>query len=187
MNSLRSSPPANVVYSKFSAHANFNGKNSFYCSSCYRGYQYRGHVKRHHKTVHGTSEDDMLNGRIVYYLEYDQHLDCLITPTMSNSTDHLRPENEPQTEDPDDDWNLSIADVCTVDVIEDEAAAPCMIKAEKNDVEQMAIGDPPEAFDIITLPTEVSVEEPERTFQFSDCAFRSNSGGEMEKHVCSFP
>jgi hypothetical protein len=99
---------------------------------------------------------------------------------MSNSTDHLRPENEPQTEDPDDDWNLSIADVCTVDVIEDEAAAPCMIKPEKNDVEQITIGDPPEASDIITLPTEVSVEEPERTFQCSDCAFRSNSGGEME-------
>lgn len=93
--------PANIVYPNFSSHANFNPNRLFYCALCYRGYRWRYDVKRHHKTMHETLEDEAAMGlsmspksvkrrnkefnRNFRYLEYVPQLDGLIPASMSST------------------------------------------------------------------------------------------------------
>ncbi len=103
--------PTQIVYPNFSSHANFNSNRLFYCALCYRGYRWRYDVKRHHKTMHETPEDEAAMGlsmspksikrrnkefnRNFRYLEYVPQLDGLIPASMS-SVNHqfsLKQEN----------------------------------------------------------------------------------------------
>jgi hypothetical protein len=121
---------SHIVYRHFSSHANFNPNRLFYCSLCYRGYRWRYDVKRHHKTMHETPEDEAAIGlsmspksikrrnkefnRNFRYLEYVPQLDGLIPASMSsiNNNISLKQENdfdderiilEGTTDDDDDD------------------------------------------------------------------------------------
>ena len=103
--------PSQIVYPNFSSHANFNPNRLFYCALCYRGYRWRYDVKRHHKTMHETPEDEAAMGlsmspksikrrnkefnRNFRYLEYVPHLDGLISASMSsvNNQFSLKQEN----------------------------------------------------------------------------------------------
>jgi hypothetical protein len=103
--------PTQIVYPNFSSHANFNSNRLFYCALCYRGYRWRYDVKRHHKTMHETPEDDAALGlsmspksikrrnkefnRNFRYLEYVPQLDGLIPASMSSVTNQysLKQEN----------------------------------------------------------------------------------------------
>ncbi|CAF1019356.1 unnamed protein product [Adineta steineri] len=92
--------PSQIVYPNFSTHANFNSNRLFYCALCYRGYRWRYDVKRHHKTMHETPEDEAAMGlsmspksikrrnkefnRNFRYLEYVPQLDGLIPASMSS-------------------------------------------------------------------------------------------------------
>ncbi|CAF1006084.1 unnamed protein product [Adineta ricciae] len=92
--------PSQIVYPNFSSHANFNSNRLFYCALCYRGYRWRYDVKRHHKTMHETPEDEAAMGlsmspksvkrrnkefnRNFRYLEYVPQLDGLIQASMSS-------------------------------------------------------------------------------------------------------
>jgi hypothetical protein len=131
----------NIIYQNFSSHPNFNPNRLYYCSLCYRGYRWRYDVKRHHKTMHETSEDELIKNRNFHYLEYVPHIDSLISATMSSMNNQLKHEND--IED-DDDLKLSIADARTVDVNDDEAAALLMIEPDKSDTSQVVIHDHPE-------------------------------------------
>lgn len=100
-----------LVYQNFSSHANFNPNRLFYCALCYRGYRWRYDVKRHHKTMHETPEDEAAMGlsmspksikrrnkefnRNFRYLEYVPQLDGLISASMSSVNNHfsLKQEN----------------------------------------------------------------------------------------------
>jgi transcription elongation factor Elf1 len=102
--------PSQIVYPNFSSHANFNPNRLFYCALCYRGYRWRYDVKRHHKTMHETPEDDMALGlsmspksvkrrnkefnRNFRYLEYVPQLDGLISSSMSSVNHHLSVKQE---------------------------------------------------------------------------------------------
>jgi hypothetical protein len=202
----RSSPPSNIVYQKFSTHPNFNPNRLYYCALCYRGYRWRYDVKRHHKTMHETSEEDMLKSRNFNFLEYVPHLDCLITATMSCSANHLKADNETEAdlemEDPDDDFKLSIADARTVDITDDEAAALFMIEPEKNHVEPIVIDDHPEELAIVfeddrvekpsaeskkvqattTTPTTTSRSSC-KPFRCPHCFYRTNWRTDCLRHV----
>ncbi len=130
---------SNIVHPNFSSHPNFNPNRSYYCSLCYRGYRWRYDVKRHHKTMHETSDEEGLSkSRNFHYLEYIPHLDSLISATMSSINNQLKHEND------DDDLKLSIADARTVDITDDEAAALLMIEPDKSDPDQIVIDDHPE-------------------------------------------
>jgi hypothetical protein len=92
--------PSKIVYANFSSHPNFNPNRLFYCALCYRGYRWRYDVKRHHKTMHETPEDEAAMGlsmspksikrrnkefnRNFRYLEYVPQLDGLIPASMSS-------------------------------------------------------------------------------------------------------
>ncbi|CAF0893896.1 unnamed protein product [Rotaria sordida] len=121
--------PSQIVYSNFSSHANFNPNRLFYCSLCYRGYRWRYDVKRHHKTMHESPEDEAAMGlsmspksikrrnkefnRNFRYLEYVPQLDGLISASMSSVSNQyiLKQENSIEeerllagtTDDDDDD------------------------------------------------------------------------------------
>ncbi|CAF0843893.1 unnamed protein product [Rotaria sp. Silwood1] len=140
-NSQHLSNSSNVVYQKFSSHPNFNPNRLYYCSLCYRGYRWRYDVKRHHKTMHETSEDELIKNRNFHYLEYIPQIDSLISATMSSINNQLKHEND--IED-DDDLKISIADARTVDVTDDEAAALLMIEPNKSDTNQIVVDDHPE-------------------------------------------
>jgi hypothetical protein len=132
---------SNIIYPNFSSHPNFNPNRLYYCSLCYRGYRWRYDVKRHHKTMHETTEDELIKNRNFHYLEYIPHIDSLISATMSSMNNQLKHEND--IED-DDDLKLSIADARTVDVNDDEAVALLMIEPDKSDTSQVVIHDHPE-------------------------------------------
>jgi hypothetical protein len=103
--------PSQIVYPNFSLHTNFNPNRLFYCALCYRGYRWRYDVKRHHKTMHETPEDEAAMGlsmspksikrrnkefnRNFRYLEYVPQLDGLISASMSSVNNHysLKQEN----------------------------------------------------------------------------------------------
>lgn len=140
---------AEIIYPKFSSHPNFNPNRLYYCSLCYRGYRWRYDVKRHHKTMHETGDEDALKNRNFHYLEYVPHLDGLIAATMSSLNHQLKQENEGDDEGDDDGFKLSIADARTVDVTEDEAAALMMVEPDRSDIEQILIDDHPEDSAII--------------------------------------
>jgi hypothetical protein len=127
--------PSKIVYPNFSLHANFNPNRLFYCALCYRGYRWRYDVKRHHKTMHETPEDEAAMGlsmspksikrrnkefnRNFRYLEYVPQLDGLISASMSsvNNQFSLKQENgldeeqrliiENTTDDDDDEHEES--------------------------------------------------------------------------------
>ena len=199
----RSSPPSNVVYQKFSTHPNFNPNRLYYCALCYRGYRWRYDVKRHHKTMHETSEEEMAKSRNFNFLEYVPHLDCLITATMSCSANHLKAENEAdaemEMEEGDDDMKLSIADARTVDVTEDEAAALFMIEPERDHVEQILIDDHPEESAIVFEDDRVEKLSPDpgkpqllsatpsrqlcKPFRCPHCFYRTNWRTDCLRHV----
>ena len=96
--------PSTIVYPNFSTHTNFNPNRLFYCALCYRGYRWRYDVKRHHKTMHETAEDEAARGlsmspksvkrrnkefnRHFRYLEYVPQLDGLIPASMSSMNAH---------------------------------------------------------------------------------------------------
>ena len=108
--------PTQIVYPNFSSHANFNPNRLFYCALCYRGYRWRYDVKRHHKTMHETPEDEAASGlsmspksvkrrnkefnRNFRYLEYVPQLDGLISASMSSVNNHfsLKQENDLEEE-----------------------------------------------------------------------------------------
>lgn len=136
-----------IVYPKFSSHPNFNPNRLYYCSLCYRGYRWRYDVKRHHKTMHDSSEDEMLKGRNFLYLEYIPHLDGLITATMSSLNNHSRLDDEIGLIDDDDDLKLKIADARTVD--DEEAATLMNEQSERFGEEPILINDLPEESPII--------------------------------------
>lgn len=142
-NHFESSPPllSNIVYPNFSTHPNFNPNRLYYCSLCYRGYRWRYDVKRHHKTMHETAEDELSKHRNFHYLEYVPHLDSLISATMSSINNHLKHDNEDEEED---DMKLSIADARTVEVNDDEAAALLMVEPKTSDRNSIVIDDHPE-------------------------------------------
>lgn len=99
-----------VVYPNFSSHPNFNPNRLFYCALCYRGYRWRYDVKRHHKTMHETPEDEAALGlsmspksvkrrnkefnRNFRYLEYVPQLDGLISASMSSVSHQLSCKQE---------------------------------------------------------------------------------------------
>ena len=139
--SIHSSAPSNIMYANFSTHPNFNPNRLYYCSLCYRGYRWRYDVKRHHKTMHETLDDEASKSRIFHYLEYVPHLDSLIAASMSSLNNPAKNEHEI---DDDDDLRLSIADARTVDVTDDEAAALLMIEPDKPDGDHILIEDHPE-------------------------------------------
>ncbi|CAF2939177.1 unnamed protein product [Rotaria sp. Silwood2] len=103
--------PSQIVYSNFSSHANYNPNRLFYCALCFRGYRWRYDVKRHHKTMHETPENDVAMGlsmspksikrrnkefnKNFRYLEYVPQLDGLISASMSSVNNHfmLKQEN----------------------------------------------------------------------------------------------
>ncbi|UJR30461.1 hypothetical protein I4U23_017994 [Adineta vaga] len=101
--------PSQIVYPNFSSHANFNSNRLFYCALCYRGYRWRYDVKRHHKTMHETPEDEAAMGlsmspksvkrrnkefnRNFRYLEYVPQLDGLIQASMSSVSNHNQHHN----------------------------------------------------------------------------------------------
>ena len=96
--------PSQIVYPNFSSHPNFNPNRLFYCALCYRGYRWRYDVKRHHKTMHETPEDEAALGlsmspksvkcrnkefnRNFRYLEYVPQFDGLISASMSSVNNH---------------------------------------------------------------------------------------------------
>ena len=102
--------PTKVVYPNFSSHPNFNPNRLFYCALCYRGYRWRYDVKRHHKTMHETPEDEAAMGlsmspksvkrrnkefnRNFRYLEYVSQLDGLISASMSSVNNHFSSKQE---------------------------------------------------------------------------------------------
>ena len=165
--------PSQIVYPNFSSHPNFNPNRLFYCALCYRGYRWRYDVKRHHKTMHETPEDDAALGlsmspksikarnkefnRNFRYLEYVPQLDGLISASMSSVTNHYsikheityEQEKKSDDESEDNELKLSIADPRTVDITEDEAAALLMIEPYKSDQSSILINDHPEDSAII--------------------------------------
>lgn len=108
--SIRLPDPSQIVYPNFSLHANFNPNRLFYCALCYRGYRWRYDVKRHHKTMHETPEDEAALGlsmspksikrrnkefnRNFRYLEYVPQLDGLISASMSSVHNHFTTKRE---------------------------------------------------------------------------------------------
>ena len=107
---VRLPDPSQLVYPNFSSHPNFNPNRLFYCALCSRGYRWRYDVKRHHKTMHETPEDDAAFGlpmspksvkrrnkefnRNFRYLEYVPQLDGLISASMSSVSHHLSTKQE---------------------------------------------------------------------------------------------
>ncbi|CAF4496241.1 unnamed protein product [Rotaria sp. Silwood1] len=102
--------PSKIVYPNFSSHVNYNPNRLFYCALCFRGYRWRYDVKRHHKTMHETPEDEAAMGlsmspksikrrnkefnKNFRYLEYVPQLDGLISASMSSVNNHLMLKQE---------------------------------------------------------------------------------------------
>lgn len=166
-----SQPTSNVLYPNFSTHPNFNPNRLYYCSLCFRGYRWRYDVKRHHKTMHETAEDELSKSRNFHYLEYVPHLDGLIGATMSSANSQYKHDNNDNEnnnnnhhllfqnhsindnnnitmhtdeDDDGDDLKLSIADARTVDINDDEAVDLLMIEPDKSDIDQIVIDDHPD-------------------------------------------
>jgi hypothetical protein len=181
---------SNVVYPNFSSHPNFNPNRLYYCSLCYRSYRWRYDVKRHHKTMHETSEDELLKNRNFHYLEYIPQIDSLISATMSSINNQLKHENEI---DDDDDLKLSIADARTVDVTDDEAAALLMIEPEKSDnTNQIVIDDHPEdsviifeddRIDKLTKSSTSSSRPSFKPYHCPYCFYRTNWRTDCLRHI----
>ena len=196
-----------IVYSKFSSHPNFNPNRLYYCSLCYRGYRWRYDVKRHHKTMHETGEDDVLKGRNFHYLEYVPHLDGLISASMSSLNNHSKQDNEMEEEagvvdDDDDDLKLRIADARTVDVNEDEAAVLMLDRSDKYHSVPILIDDQPEEPAIIfeddriekptnnelpkltTIPSYSSSSRPSfKPYKCPHCFYRTNWRTDCLRHI----
>ncbi|CAF0790008.1 unnamed protein product [Adineta steineri] len=179
-----------IVYSNFSTHPNFNPNRLYYCSLCYRGYRWRYDVKRHHKTMHETPDDE-LKSRNFHYLEYIPHLDSLISATMSSIHNQLKNENDMED---DDDLKLSIADARTVAVTDDEAIELMMIEPEKSDRDQIVIDDHPEDSIIIFEEdrpdkssigiTKISSSRPSyKPFRCPYCFYRTNWRTDCIRHI----
>ena len=179
-----------VVYSNFSSHPNFNPNRLYYCALCYRGYRWRYDVKRHHKTMHETADEEVTKGRNFHYLEYVPHLDSLITATMSSIHNPMKHENE--IED-DDDLKLSIADARTVDVTDDEAAALLMIEPDKPESSQIVIDDHPEDSIIVFEDDRMDKSSPEvakfpsrasfKPYRCPHCFYRTNWRTDCMRHM----
>lgn len=187
-----------IVHPNFSSHPNFNPNRLYYCSLCYRGYRWRYDVKRHHKTMHETADDECIKGRNFHYLEYVPHLDSLITATMSSINNQFKNENDMEVHHHDvdeDDLKLSIADARTVDVNDDEAAALLMIEPDKSDPEQMLIDDHPEDAIIVfeddridksspNEPTKLPSSRPTyKPFRCPYCFYRTNWRTDCLRHI----
>ena len=201
-----------VVHPNFSSHPNFNPNRLYYCSLCYRGYRWRYDVKRHHKTMHETSDDELIKGRNFHYLEYVPHLDSLISATMSSINNQFKHDNELETnnnhhhhnhpmndeEDYEDDLKLSIADARTVDVNDEEAAALLMIEPDKSNSEPILIDDHPEdsviVFEEDRIDKSSSSNEPTKLpssssrpiykpFRCPYCFYRTNWRTDCLRHI----
>ncbi|CAF1019366.1 unnamed protein product [Adineta ricciae] len=187
---LNSQYSSKIVYPNFSSHPNFNPNRLYYCSLCYRGYRWRYDVKRHHKTMHETVDDEVTKGRNFHYLEYVPQIDSLITATMSSIHNPMKHENE--VEDNDDDLKLSIADARTVDVTDEEAAL-LMIESEKSETNQIVIDDHPEDAVIVFEDdrTDKSTSEIARLssrptykpFRCPYCFYRTNWRTDCMRHM----
>ncbi|UJR16055.1 hypothetical protein I4U23_002968 [Adineta vaga] len=188
---LNSQYSSKVVYANFSSHPNFNPNRLYYCSLCYRGYRWRYDVKRHHKTMHETSDDELSKSRNFHYLEYVPQIDSLISATMSSIHNSMRHENE--IEDDDDDLKLSIADARTVDVTDDEAAALLMIEPDKPEMNPVVIDDHPEDAIIIfeddrmnkstSEITRTSSRPTYKPFRCPYCFYRTNWRTDCMRHI----
>jgi hypothetical protein len=193
---LNSHCSSKVAYSNFSSHPNFNPNRLYYCSLCYRGYRWRYDVKRHHKTMHETADEEVTKGRNFLYLEYVPHLDSLITVSMSSIQNPMKHENEIEGGgggDDDDDLKLSIADARTVDVTDDEAAALLMDDSEKPEIGQIVIDDHPEDSIIIFEDDRMDKSSPEvakfpsrvsfKPFRCPHCFYRTNWRTDCMRHM----
>ena len=177
---------SNIVYSNFSSHPNFNPNRLYYCSLCYRSYRWRYDVKRHHKTMHETSEDESSKNRNFHYLEYVPQIDSLISATMSSINNQLRLEE-------DDDLKLSIADARTVDVNDDEAVALLMIEPpEKPERPQIIIDDHPDDSIIVFEDDRMDKSSQElkpstrpsfKPFHCPYCFYRTNWRTDCLRHI----
>ena len=129
---------SNIVYPKFSTHPNFNPNRLYYCTLCYRGYRWRYDVKRHHKSMHDTSDDELLKNRNFRYLEYVPQIDSLVSATMTSINNQLKHEYDLGD---DDDLKISIADARTVDANDDRAASLLIMESNKPDTSQIVVDD----------------------------------------------
>lgn len=198
--------PTKIVYPNFSSHVNYNPNRLFYCALCYRGYRWRYDVKRHHKTMHETPEDEAALGlsmspksikrrnkefnRNFRYLEYVPQLDGLISASMSSVNNQFSTKQEngfddekmaegatdDDDESQDDDLKLSIADARTVDVTEDEAAALLMIEPRQSDQSSILVNDHPDDSVIIFEDDRPSFYESKEKSPISKMPVRTSSG-----------
>jgi hypothetical protein len=190
LSDINSQHSSNIAYPNFSSHPNFNPNRLYYCSLCYRGYRWRYDVKRHHKTMHETSDDDLIKNRNFHYLEYIPHIDSLISATMSSINNQLKHEND--IED-DDDLKLSIADARTVDITDDEAAALLMVESDKIDTNPIVIDDHPEDSIIIFEDDRIDKSSSEiiktssrpsfKPYRCPYCFYRTNWRTDCLRHI----